>query len=239
MHTHTHTNIHTHTHTHARTHTHTHTHTQFRCGMGTGREGSSNSRHSCPVRPRPLADDLRPSTSVTLPYMAGLSKLNIRWIISPVEMQMITLCRLLICKCIPKTCPIAGTVRSGLLHSLHRLSKGLLWTDRQMVEAQTKWIWLLPQLQSTHWRRATAWTLPGHGTGLPSHTTTRCLLESWHSEKHWQLQRGKRNMFRGVCGSISLTSGTILVSLTCTHITYVMVPLQVMLLFPKITQIAC
>ena len=45
-------------------------------------------RPSCPPRPRPPADDMRPRTSVTLPYIGGLSE-AIRRILRPLEIQMV------------------------------------------------------------------------------------------------------------------------------------------------------
>ena len=75
-------------------------------------------RHSCPPRPRPPADDVRSRTSVTLPYIGGLSE-AIRWILRPLEIQVVfrpltTLRQLLVH---PKD-PVPMEERKGVVYSI-------------------------------------------------------------------------------------------------------------------------
>ena len=151
-------------------------------------------RHSCPLRPRPPADDMRPRTSVTLPYIGGLSE-AIRRILRPLEIQVVfrpltTLHQLLVH---PKD-PIPMEERKGVVYSIP-------CTDCPKVYIGQTGRCLKLRLKEHH--RALkngdvaasavaehTWTT-GHGMDLTKstvldchpHNTTRCLLESWHIQK--------------------------------------------------------
>ena len=103
-------------------------------------------RHSCPPRPRPPADDARPRTSVTLPYIGGLTE-AIRWILRPLEIQvvfcpLITLRQLLVH---PKD-PVPMEERKGVVYSVPctDCSKVYRRADGQVLEAQAKRALIVP-----------------------------------------------------------------------------------------------
>ena len=119
-----------------------------------------------------------------------------------------------------------GTERSSLLHSLHRLSEGLHWTDGQVLEAQAKRASSCLEERgcgSFCSCRAYMDNGPRHGsyqvngTGLsPTHHHTMPPGKLPHPEKYWQPQQGMRNTPRGLHGSSGLTKALTLIS---THIT--------------------
>ena len=75
-------------------------------------------KHSHPRRPRQEMDDQRPSTTLTLPYIAGLSD-AVRWILAPLEIKVVfhpqsTLHNLLVH---PKD-PVPMDQRKGVVYSM-------------------------------------------------------------------------------------------------------------------------
>ena len=148
-------------------------------------------RHSCPPRPRPPADDMRPRTYVTLPYIGGLSE-AIRRILRPLEIQVVfrrlTTFRQVLVH--PKD-PVSMKERKGVVYSIPCTARPKVYIgqtgrclklrlkehDRALKNGD-----VAASAVAEH-----TWTT-GHGMDLSKstvldchpHTTTRCLLESWH-----------------------------------------------------------
>ena len=163
-------------------------------------------RHFCPPRPRPPADDVRPRTSVTLPYIGGLSE-AIRWILRPLEIQVVfhpltTLCQLLVQ---PKDL-VPMEEQKGVVYYIP-------CTDCPKVYIGQTGRCLKLRLKEHHCALkngdvATSavaehtWTM-GHSMDLTKstvldchpHTTTRCLLESWHIQRSTDNLNRERGTF--------------------------------------------
>ena len=116
-------------------------------------------RHSCPPRPRPLADDMRPRTSVTLPYIGGLSE-AIRQILRPLEIQVVF-------------CPLT-TLRQLLVHP-----KDPVPMELQSIHGQRATAWILPSQQ--YW--TVTHTTP-HDASWKAGTSRKVLTTSTGNEEH-------------------------------------------------------
>ena len=171
-------------------------------------------RHSCPPRPRPPADDVRPRTSVTLPYIGGLSE-AIRQILRSLEIQVVFL----------------TTLRQLLVHPKDRVPmeewKGVAYsipcTDCPKVYIGQTGRCLKLRLKEHHCalkngdvaasavaehtrQRATAWILPSQWYWTVTHTTPHDA--SWKagtSREVLTTSTGNEEHSRGLHGSSGLT----------------------------------